>query len=171
MDEGRAGQRKRNAASKIHLTPLYHRLTELGVWTILDRLLRMGPNGRSGEFIARDSDALVDNLMRTGRFCVDTKAGRILHPATRSLRELSNRESLHLSLEGGLVTAHLDRISPLAGSDSDKGHCRYSISRIAAHITGRLGSKLVRGFRGGWIELDVQCDRVRAQAGLDDSSS
>jgi hypothetical protein len=158
----RTGDR-RNAASEVHTTPLYHRLTELGIWSRLDRLLRIGPSGRSGEFTCGDPDAVVQGLMETGRFCVDTRPGRILHPGTYSLRELSNRESLHLSLSGGLVTAHLDRTSPLVGLDSDKGHCRYSISRVAAHITGRLGAKIVRGFRGGWIELDVQCARVREQ--------
>lgn len=168
MSEGYGGLRRRDAASKIHLTPVYRRLTELGVWTLLDRLIRIGPSGRHAQFITGDSDALIDRLMATGRFCVDTRAGKILHPATHAIRELSNRESMHLSFEGGLVSAHLDRISPLVGSDSDKGHCRYSISRIVAHITGRLGSRLVRGFQGGWIELDVRCDQVRDQASPDD---
>ncbi len=154
---------RRDWASEVHTTPLYHRLTELGIWSHLDRLLRIGPSGRSGEFICENPDAIVEELTAMGRFCVDTKPGRILHPATHSLRELSNRESLHLSFAGGLLTAHLDRISPLVGRDSDKGHCRYSPSRIAAHITGRLGAKIVRGFQGGWVELDVQCARVRQQ--------
>jgi hypothetical protein len=169
MHEGHGGRRRRNAASRVHNTPLYDRLTELGVWSRLDILLRIGPSGRSGEFICPDSDAIVDDLMGTGRFCIDTRAGRILHPATYSLRELSNRESLHLSFQGRLVTAHLDRISPLVGSDSDKDRCRYSISRIAAHITGRLGSRLVRGLQGGWIELDVECAQVRDQASSGES--
>lgn len=152
---------RRDAASGVHTTPLYHRLTELGAWSRMDRLLRIGPSGRSGEFICRDPNAVVDDLTATGRFCVDTRTGRVLHPATHSLRELSNRESLHLSFDGERVTAHLDRISPLVGRHSGKNHCRYSISRIAAHITGRLGSRLVRGLQGGWIELDIKCARVR----------
>ena len=157
-------RRRRGTPSGVHTTPLYYRLEELGVWSHLDTLLRIGPSGRSGEFNTQDPDAVVDRLLSTGRFCIDTRAGRILHPATRSLRELSNRESLHVSLAGELVTAHLDRISPLVRADSGKRQCRYSISRIAAHITGRLGARLVRRLQGGWVELDLQCHLVREQA-------
>jgi hypothetical protein len=162
---------RRDWASEVHTTPLYQRLTELGIWSRLDRLLRIGPSGRSGEFICENPGDIVEGLIAMGRFCVDTKPGRILHPATDSLRELSNRESLHLSFAGGLLTAHLDRISPLVGRDSDKGHCRYSPSRIAAHITGRFGAAIVRGFQGGWVELDVQCAAVRQQESSTESLS
>jgi hypothetical protein len=171
MHDGREGKRRRDATSRVHKTPLYRRLNELGVWSRLDRLLRIGPSGRSGEFAALDRDAIVSDLMATGRFCLDTRAGRILHPGMHSIRELSNRESLHLSFEDGLVTAHLDRISPLVGRDPEKDRCRYSAARIAAHIMGRLGSSMVRGLQGGWIELDVECERLREQSSNGETNS
>jgi hypothetical protein len=59
----------------------------------------------------------------------------------------------------------LDRISPLAGRNPIKGHCRYSIAQVAAHITGRLGARLVRELKGGWIKLDIACSRMRMPQG------
>lgn len=148
--------------SKANLTDLYRRLTEVGAWLGLSESLKIGPSGRSGEFKTRDGYALVDNLLATGRFCVDTRAGKILHPGAQAVRELSNRESLHVAIYGNRVRAHLDRVSPLAGRHPNRGHCRYSMAQVVAHVTGRLGARLVRELKGGWIRLDILCSRMRS---------
>jgi hypothetical protein len=147
--------------SRANFTDLYRRLTEVGAWLGLGETLKLGPSGRSGEFNARDPYAFLHHLEETGRFCADTRAGKILHPGAHALRELSNRESLHVAVYGNRVRAHLDRISPLAGRHPNKGHCRYSMAQVAAHITGRLGARLVRELKGGWIRLDIACSRMR----------
>lgn len=151
-------------------TPLYHRLNEIGVWSSLDKIVKIGPRGRSAQFVTGQADALADKLMATDRFCVDSTLGRILHPGAYALRELSNRESLHLSFYRDRMTAHLDRLSPLSGTDSEgNGHCTYSAPRIAIHILGRLGAGLARGLQAGWVELDMACARLRRQSGSDET--
>jgi hypothetical protein len=147
--------------SKADRTALYRRLTDIGAWPNLDGTVRIGPSGRSGEFNTQDPFALLDRLLRMGRFCVDTRAGKILHPGAHALRELSNRESLHVAVYGNRVRAHLDRVSPLTGKNPNKGHCRYSIAQVAAHVTGRFGARLVRELKGGWIKLDLSCSWMR----------
>lgn len=164
------GKIRREAAVDVRQTPLYRRLSELGVWSALDRIVRIGPSGRSGEFVTGDAKALIDEVMATGRFCVDSRVGRILHPGAHALREWSNRESLHLSFCQDRLTAHLDRFSPLSGTRSKvEQRCSYSAARIAIHISGRLGASVARGLQGGWRELDMECARLREQAGSDSS--
>jgi hypothetical protein len=147
--------------SRADIAPIYLRLTEVGAWLHLNETLRLGPSGRSGEFTTADPSALLDKLLNLGRFCIDTRAGRFLHPGAYALRELSNRESLHVAVYGTRVRAHLDRVSPLVGSNPKKRHCRYSLLQVLAHVTGRLGARLVRELKGGWIKLDVACSRLR----------
>jgi hypothetical protein len=147
--------------SRTDIAPIYLRLTDVGAWPHLSQKLRLGPSGRSAEFTAADPSTLLNSLLGLGRFCVDTRAGRVLHPGAYALRELSNRESLHVAVYGTRVRAHLDRVSPLVGSNPTKRLCRYSLPQIVAHVTGRLGARLVRELKGGWIKLDVACSRVR----------
>jgi len=158
---GRRGARIDEGVSRASFTDLYRRLSEVGAWLGLAESLKIGPSGRSGEFKTRDGYALLDTLLATGRFCVDTRAGKILHPGAQALRELSNRESLHVAVYGNRVRAHLDRFSPLTGRKPNKGHCRYSLPQVAAHVTGRLGARLVRELKGGWVKLDVACSWMR----------
>lgn len=147
--------------SRADLAPLYFRLEDIGGWSDLDRTLRIGPSGRSGEFTTADPSKFINRLLSLGRFCVDTRAGKVLHPGAYAFRELSNRESLHVAVHGTRVRAHLDRVSPLVGSNPNKGQCRYSFAQVLAHVTGRLGARLVRELKGGWIKLDVACSRMR----------
>lgn len=142
----RAGMRE--GPSRADLTALYLRFTDVGLWPYLDQTLKVGPSGRSGEFKTGDPSPLVETLRNMGRFCVDTRAGKILHPRAQALREVSNRESLHVAVYGTRVRAHLDRVSPLAERNPSNGHCRYSPARVAAHVTGRLGAALVRELKG-----------------------
>jgi hypothetical protein len=153
--------RSRQSDAKADVTPLGQRLADVGAWSNLEAL-RLGPSGRSGEFRTGNPSTLMANLLATSRFCLDTKAGKVLHPGALAFREVSNRESLHVALSGTRVSAHLDRVSPLVGRKADKGHCRYSVSRVAAHVTGRVGARLVRKLKGGWIRLDVSCSRLRS---------
>lgn len=158
-------RRRQDVASDIALTPLYRRLSELGAWSRLNTVIRMGPRGRSGEFTTHDPDGLLRGLMATGGFCTDTKAGRILHHGAISVRERSSTESLHVALyeRGQRVTVHLDRRSPLATRSMPADSCHYSWPRVVAHVAGRLGAKLTRRISGGWKRLDIECALAREQ--------
>lgn len=103
--------------------------------------LRRGPRPvpkRPGtEFDSSDPEGLVRRLADSDCFCRDTKVGRMYHPNEVSYREISSRDSLHVTLRNGrTVATHVDRHSPLARRQPG-GDCRYSPLRIAAHnITG-----------------------------------
>lgn len=103
--------------------------------------LRRGPRPvpkRPGtEFDSSDPEGLVRRLDDSDCFCRDTKVGRMYHPKEVSYREISSRDSLHVTLRNGrTVATHVDRHSPLAQRQPG-GDCRYSPLRIAAHnITG-----------------------------------
>jgi hypothetical protein len=163
LKEGTASEIAVEPPRSITFTPLYRRLSELGVWSGLGQLAKIGPHGRAGEFATEDRGELLRELAATGRFCIDTRAGKILHPGALSIRERSSTESLHLSLYQGShrLTAHFDRRSPLAISSSPVGRCHYSPPRVLAHVAGRLGSKLTRRLLGGWRQLDFECARLR----------
>ncbi|MDQ3354983.1 MAG: hypothetical protein M3507_11020 [Actinomycetota bacterium] len=105
---------------------------------------RPATGGRPGsEFDSAEPDDLVRRLDASDCFCRDTKAGRLYHPKETSFREITSRDSLHVTVrEGNTVTTHIDRHSPLARRQSG-GECRYSPLRIAAHnVTGAVGDLL-----------------------------
>lgn len=156
---GQGPPERSGADSRADIAPIYLRLTDVGASPHLSQRLRLGPSGRSAEFTVADPSTLLNSLLGLGRFCIDTRAGRVLHPRAYALRELSNRESLHVAVYGTRMRAHLDRVSPLVGSK--KGLCRYSLPQVVAHVSGRLGARLVRELKGGWIKLDVACSRLR----------
>jgi hypothetical protein len=80
----------------------------------------------------RDLTPLVTHLDGSGRFFRDRAIGRVFHPNTRSYREVSATDSVHLVVDAGhRVSVHVDRVSPLlvrSGRD-----CRYSLMRAIAH--------------------------------------
>ncbi|HEV2811518.1 MAG TPA: hypothetical protein VGV93_14110 [Acidimicrobiales bacterium] len=113
---------------------------------------------------------LIRSLEEGGRFHRDRWWGRIFHPGEISIRESQPDNSLHISIDGQRMMAHVDRVSPLkpgAGQGS-----RYSLLRIGAHnlsgMAGDLG-RLLRGRQGDhrceldceWTEPSVQ-DQVEA---------
>lgn len=95
------------------------------------------------EFDSADPDELVRRLDASDCFCRDTKVGRMYHPREVSFRELTPRDSLHVTFgEDRTVSTHIDRRSPLARRQPG-GFCRYSPLRIVAHnITGALNDVL-----------------------------
>ncbi|MBW3610283.1 MAG: hypothetical protein KY438_01945 [Actinobacteria bacterium] len=95
------------------------------------------------EFDSSDPEELVRRLEASDCFCRDTKVGRMYHPNEVSFRELTARDSLHVSFRRGrTVSTHIDRHSPLARRQSG-GTCRYSPLHIVAHnVTGALNDLL-----------------------------
>ncbi len=89
------------------------------------------------------------DLVATGRFCRDTRAGGMLHRGQVSLREVSDGDSLHVCIDGDdNVSVHVDHFSPVAGANPD-GTCRYSVGAVVAHVVAHVNAQLRQVFRGG----------------------
>ena len=74
--------------------------------------------------------ALLRDLDTDRRFHRDRGLGRILHPGAASYRETVAENSLHLIVDGGRISAHVDRFSPLG---LRAGSARYPVRRVALH--------------------------------------
>jgi len=80
----------------------------------------------------RDLTPLVTHLDGNGRFFRDRAIGRLFHPNTRSYREVSATDSVHLVLDAEhRMSVHVDRVSPLRVRRGRA--CRYSVMRAVAH--------------------------------------
>src|SRR3954451_289826 len=74
-----------------------------------------------------DPAALLAHLDLSGHFHRDGRIGRVFHRGMVSLRENVETESLHVSIDGNRVSAHVDEASPLdVRSDRSSG---YSVRR------------------------------------------
>lgn len=88
-----------------------------------------------------DPIGLVRELEASERFVRDTGLGRVLHPGKGkvSFRQAVREDSLHIIIDGDHVSAHIDRLSPLAFDKHGNAHyslrraVRYSLTRILAH--------------------------------------
>ena len=78
-----------------------------------------------------DPAALLAHLDHSGHFHRDGRMGRLFHRGMVSLRENVETSSLHVSIDGNHVSAHVDEASPLdLRSDRSSG---YSIRRALVH--------------------------------------
>ncbi|MBW3613825.1 MAG: hypothetical protein KY439_00740, partial [Actinobacteria bacterium] len=118
--------------------------------TTLQSLLEAGAHAPSGGGTARltpdDPVAAIAALEADGRFSRDTGLGRIFHARSLSLREISNASSLHISITGNRISAHVDRFSPL--DRRGQGPARYSLRSIAVHNAAGMAEDLLRVLRG-----------------------
>ena len=97
-----------------------------------------------------DLTPLVTHLDGNRRFFRDRAIGRLFHPNTRSYREVSSTDSVHLVVEADhRVSVHVDRVSPLLVRRGRE--CRYSLVRAVAHnvcVGGEAIARLVRRQHG-----------------------
>jgi NRPS condensation-like uncharacterized protein len=93
-----------------------------------------------------DPVAFLRYLDVSGRFHRDSRIGRVFHRGMVSLRENRATDSLHISVEGNRVTAHVDGVSPLAVES--EGGSGYSVRRAAAHNLVGMAQDLVTLLRG-----------------------
>jgi hypothetical protein len=109
---------------------------------------------------ADDPVVLLEALEASDRFRRDSRLGAIFHPGTISFRELTRTDSLHITIAGSRVSAHVDEISPFNfGSD---GSAHYCWTRVMAHNLSGLKSDLVRRARGlnGQQRCNLECEAV-----------
>ena len=109
-----------------------------------------------------DPVALFRRLERSGTFHRDKRVGRVYHPGALSLRENVASNSLHVSIDGNRVSAHVDRVSPL-GQRPERAP-RYSLGRIALHNASGIAADLGRVLRGrqGDHRCELDCEWVPA---------
>ena len=112
-----------------------------------------------------DPAALLHHLVVSGHFHRDSRAGRMYHPGMVSLREDVPIDSLHVSVDGNRVMAHVDEASPLAVET--EGTSRYSVARAAAHNVAGMANDLLSLVRGrqGDHRCELKCEWVSAEPG------
>ena len=109
-----------------------------------------------------DHHTVFAGLSETGRFFQDSRIGRIFHPGKLSLREVCDKDSLHVSVgAGNRVSVHVDRYSPLAARMQDN-RIRYSPVRVVVHNAGVVADLVVSTVRRrrGLQRCELECGRV-----------
>lgn len=97
-------------------------------------------------FTTDDPVGLCRHIEATGRFRRDTWFGSLFHPGKVSYRESVPKGSLHILIDGNLVSIHKDRHSPLSFSDNTGFH--YSFWRTVAHNLSGMAEDVVGLLRG-----------------------
>ncbi len=129
---------------------------------------------------ARMSDpvALLHHLDVSGHFHRDSRIGRVFHRGMVSLRETEPTESLHVSVDGNRLLAHVDGVSPLTVRAD--GSSAYSLRGALAHNLAGMAQDLVWLLRGrqGDHRCELNCewsapkaDRATPQADLLDPAT
>ena len=107
-----------------------------------------------------DPAGLIRALEASGKFCRDTRLGGLFHPGEISFRESAPTNSLHVTIVGNRVRAHVDEVSPL---DCESGGARrYSPRRVLIHNLAVLVEDLGRRVRGlrGQERCTLECEAV-----------
>jgi NRPS condensation-like uncharacterized protein len=115
-------------------------------------------SARLADAVIADPVALLRHLDVSGRFHRDGSFGRIFHRGMVSLRENVATDSLHVSVDGNRVTAHVDGISPLALDAQTRSP--YSARRAAQHNLAGMAGDLVWLARGrqGDHSCELDCE-------------
>lgn len=102
--------------------------------------------GTEGTPRVTDPVGLLLRLESDGRFHRDKGLGRIYHRGGVSFRENEPADSLHVSVHGNRLAAHVDRVSPLGGRGQKRP--RYSLRRAVTHNVVGMAHDLGRLLRG-----------------------
>lgn len=116
----------------------------------MKRLQRAPRAGTSPPSEIADLAAFLRSLEASGRFHRDNAVGRVFHPGAVSYREAVAEDSVHIVVEDGRVTAHVDRYSPVRFTKD--GVARYAFFRITVHnVAGTVKDviSLPRGIHSG----------------------
>ncbi len=103
------------------------------------------PAPESSDQTIGDPVALLHHLHVSGRFHRDGPFGRVFHRGTVSLRENVPTDSLHVSVDGNHVSAHVDGVSPLTDGP---GRSRYSLRRALLHNVAGMAHDAIWLLRG-----------------------
>ena len=122
------------------------------------RRRRGGGGDGSGAAPVTDPAGLLLRMESTGRFHRDRGWGRIYHLGGVSFRENAPSDSLHISVHGNRLAAHVDRVSPLA--IRGERWPRYSLRRAVIHNVAGMRHDLARVLRGrqGDHRCELNCE-------------
>lgn len=123
-----------------------------------------GVGAAAAEPTIGDPVALLAHLDASGHFHRDSRLGRVFHRGMVSLRENAPTDSLHVSVDGNRLAAHVDRVSPLkTDSDGDSG---YSVRQALMHNVAGMYQDLLWLLRGreGDHRCDLDCEWIPAGA-------
>jgi len=98
------------------------------------------------EATTADPAALLEHLDVSGHFHRDGRMGRAFHRGQVSLREDVAEGSLHVSVDGNRVLAHVDEVSPLRMRS--EGSSGYSVRRALVHNLAGMARDLMSLLRG-----------------------
>ncbi len=123
-----------------------------------------GDGGRAAEPTIGDPVALLHHLDVSGHFHRDGRLGRLFHRGMVSLRENETTDSLHVSVDGNRLAAHVDRVSPL--QPRGDGASAYSVRQALAHNAAGMYQDLLWLLRGrqGDHRCELDCEWIPAGA-------
>lgn len=106
------------------------------------------------------TDRLVKALESNDRFHKDGFLSGIFHPGRISFRELSPRDSLHIVIDDGHVSAHVDEVCPIRCHPG--AVVKFTWSQVLAHNYAGLSADLRRRFKGlhGQQRCNLGCEVV-----------
>ena len=121
---------------------------------------RMAPGDGESRSRSTDPGGVLLEMEADGRFHRDRGLGRIYHLRGVSFRESQPANSLHVTVHGNRLGAHVDRVSPLGIKDEQEP--RYSLRRAAKHNLAGMAEGLVRLLRGrqGDHRCELNCEWV-----------
>lgn len=118
---------------------------------------------------------LVRCLEENTHFRRDGRIGRIFHPGRISFREVKARDSLHIVIDKGRVSAHVDEVCPIRICPD--GTASYGWRLVIAHNLSGMAADLGRRLRGRhgeqrctlgcemtWVDEDQVTDQVAARS-------
>lgn len=145
------------------IVTIYNRFQRFGLWQHTKRIrgVKKGTPSWCGFWVQGDTpsveldgnaDKLLDQLTTHPRFCFDAGIGGSLHAGQHSFREISDSDSLHVSVgqiqkghggfqpsARGFFDAHVDRYASPSGKSGFA--CEYHVGRTGSHI----GTEVVPG--------------------------
>ncbi|MGQ0521978.1 MAG: hypothetical protein ACT4PX_12650 [Actinomycetota bacterium] len=121
---------------------------------------RSAPDALAPAPILHDPVGLFAHLEASRRFHRDRLLGRVFHPGAVSLRENVGTNSLHITVLGDRVAAHVDRVSPLHWRSERSP--RYALGRVALHNVSGAAADVGRVLRGrqGDHRCELDCEFV-----------
>lgn len=106
------------------------------------------------------TDRLVKALEENDRFRRDGFLSGMFHPGRISFRELSPQDSLHITIDDGLVSAHVDEVCPIRCHPGTVA--KYTWGLVLAHNFAGIRADVKRRVRGlhGQQRCNLGCEVV-----------
>jgi hypothetical protein len=106
------------------------------------------------------TDRLVQALEGNDRFRRDGRLSGMFHPGRISFRELSPQDSLHIVIDDGHVSAHVDEVCPIRCHPGTVA--RYTWSLVLAHNFAGISADVRRRLKGlhGQQRCNLGCEVV-----------